>query len=104
MPPNNVTSTSKSQAIPLLKAPAWSDGESPLDTPWARLLVVVALVTMVASVMFLLGRRRPRPLYGKVPKEAPPRLNLTEDDDDDEEELFNATQHKLLRKSNITDE
>lgn len=100
MPPSNDI-VNPTQAKPLHQRIIPSDLRLE-DGLWARLLVFVALVAMVASVLFLLGKRKSRPLYGQVPKEAPPRLNLTEDDDDDEEELFNATQHKLLRKSNVT--
>lgn len=73
------------------------------DGLWTRILVFAAFVSLVASVFFLLSsRKRSGPLYGQVPKEVP-HLNLHEDEEDEEEELFNATQHKLLRKHKITD-
>ena len=96
MTPNNDTSSDTS-SDPHLKGPGFKFGE---DGLWTRILVFVAFVSLVASVFFLLSsRKRSGPLYGQVPKEAP-QLNLHEDDD--EEELFNATQHKLLRKHKIT--
>lgn len=99
MPSINATVTKILTKGPLPKGINFDD-----EGLWARILVFVALVSIVASVFFLLGSKKSRPIYGQIPKEAPPRLHLTEDEDDDEEELFNATQHKLLRKPKITNE